>query len=375
MNYNFYRPTLAEINLSNLEFNFRQVEKIVGLKTRIMAVIKCDAYGHGLLPIAKRLAKLHTDYLAVASIDEAIILRENKIKSPILILGNILIKDINAIIKYNLAQTISEYQLASELSRMAKQNNKIIRVHIKVDTGMGRLGIPHWEVGAFLERVMKFEALHVEGLFSHLSSADNLENGFTKTQIEGFKKAIEIGRALGLELPMNNLANSAGVMAHKDTHFDLVRPGIMLYGGLPSPRFPRPVHLKPVMRFSGQIIQVRDFPDHTPIGYGRTYHTRGSQKAAVLSAGYGDGLFRSMSNRGKVLIGGKKVDLIGRISMNMAVCEVSGLKDVSPGMEAVFLGTQGEETITGDDMADWAETVSYEVFCSIGIGRNREYRG
>ena len=141
MKYNFYRPTLAEINLSNLEFNFHQVRKIVGLKTKIMAVIKCDAYGHGLLPIAKRLAKLNTDYLAVASIDEAIILKENKIKLPILILGNILAKDINAIIKYNLAQTISEYQLASELNRMAKKNNKLIRVHIKVDTGMGRLGI------------------------------------------------------------------------------------------------------------------------------------------------------------------------------------------------------------------------------------------
>jgi alanine racemase len=351
-------PNRINIDLSALEHNLNQVKKLVGQKTRIMGVVKSDAYGHGLLPVSRVLERNGVDYLGAAHVYEALELRRGGIK-----------------LETDLTPVLFDVAAFEVLAGETAKKGKNTPVLVKVDTGMGRLGIPHWEIGAFLERVMKFEALHVEGLFSHLSSADSLDNGFTGTQIEDFKKAIEIGRALGLELPMNSLANSAGVMAHKDTHFNLVRPGIMLYGGLPSPRFPRLVPLKPVMRFSGQIIQVRDFPDHTPIGYGRTYHTRGSQKAAVLSAGYGDGLFRSLSNRGKVLIRGKKVDLIGRISMNMAVCEVSGLKDVTPGMEAVFLGAQGEETITGDDMADWAETISYEVFCSIGIGRNREYRG
>jgi alanine racemase len=369
-------PNRINIDLSALEHNLNQVKKLVGQKTRIMGVVKSDAYGHGLLPVSRVLERNGVDYLGAAHVYEALELRRGGIKLPIAVLLGIRTREeATAVVETDLTPVLFDVAAFEVLAGETAKKGKNTPVLVKVDTGMGRLGIPHWEIGAFLERVMKFEALHVEGLFSHLSSADSLDNGFTGTQIEDFKKAIEIGRALGLELPMNSLANSAGVMAHKDTHFNLVRPGIMLYGGLPSPRFPRLVPLKPVMRFSGQIIQVRDFPDHTPIGYGRTYHTRGSQKAAVLSAGYGDGLFRSLSNRGKVLIRGKKVDLIGRISMNMAVCEVSGLKDVTPGMEAVFLGAQGEETITGDDMADWAETISYEVFCSIGIGRNREYRG
>jgi alanine racemase len=178
---------------------------------------------------------------------------------------------------------------------------------------------------------------------------------------------------MGLDLPLNNLANSAGLMRFKDTHFDMVRPGIMLYGGLPSPDFTPPVPLQPVMRFSGEVIQVRDFPDHTPVSYGRTYYTQGPRRIAVLSAGYGEGLPRTLSNRGRVLVRGKKVPITGRVCMNMTMVDVTGLREVRAGDEAVFLGTQAGERITADDLASWAGTISYDILCSAGQRNPKEY--
>jgi alanine racemase len=163
------------------------------------------------------------------------------------------------------------------------------------------------------------------------------------------------------------------MMAHKNSHFDMVRPGIMLYGGLPSPQFRTPTKLKPVMHFKGTILQIRDFPDQTPVSYGRTYFTKGRQNIAVLSAGYGDGLPRSLSNRGKVLAGGEDRDIVGRVCMNMTMVNVSDMKNVVAGQEVVFLGEQGHGCITGDALAGWAETISYEVFCSIGQKNGKEY--
>ncbi|MFH1349777.1 MAG: alanine racemase [Pseudomonadota bacterium] len=225
----------------------------------------------------------------------------------------------------------------------------------------------------FLERISTYKGLILEALTSHLSSADDPDSHFTEVQIHQFKKAIEIGHAMGFDLPLNNLANSAGVMAHKNSHFNLVRPGIMLYGGLPSPGFKNSLPLKTAMGFKGQILQIRDLPGQTPISYGRTYHTKGRQRIAVLSAGYGDGLPRSLSNRGKVLVGGRKVQIVGRVCMNMMMADVTGMTEVLPGSEVLFLGTQGDEIITGDQMAKWSETISYEIFCSIGQRNFREY--
>jgi alanine racemase len=179
---------------------------------------------------------------------------------------------------------------------------------------------------------------------------------------------------MGLSVPLNNLANSAGIMGYREAHFDMVRPGIMLYGGYPCPEFQSLATLRPVMHFKGQVIQVKNLPDASPVSYGRTYHTTGQQTIAVISAGYGDGLPRSLSSVGKVLIGGKKVPILGRVCMNMIMADVSGSRGIRAGDEAVFLGLQGEEMIAGDDMASWAGTIAYEVFCSLGQRNKKEYR-
>jgi alanine racemase len=371
-----HSPNSIVVDLSALGYNLNQVKKLVTPETRIMGVVKSDAYGHGLIPVSRALERNGVDYLGVAHINEALELRDNGIELPLVLLCGVRTEEeAKEAVAKDLTPVLFDPGMAESLAKESVKRGKRIHVQVKVDIGMGRLGIALSDLESFLKTIAGFKGLYLEALTSHLSSADEAESNFTKIQIEDFNRAIDIGRGMGLELPLNSLANSAGIMSHKEAQFSLVRPGIMLYGGLPSPDFKTSLSLKPVMHFKGQVIQTRDLPDNTPVSYGRTYYTKGKQKIAVLSAGYGDGLPRSMSNKGKVLIRGKKVDVVGTVCMNMTMCNVSGLRDIVPGSEAVFLGTQGEETITGDDMARWTQSISYEIFCSIGVGSRKEYTG
>ncbi|MCU0595076.1 MAG: alanine racemase [Desulfobacterota bacterium] len=362
------------IDLSALIHNLNQVKAIVGEKTKVMAVVKTDAYGHGLVAAAKALENSRAHCLGVAHFHEAMELRNRGISLPIVILCGIRTREeAEAVVSHGLIPTLFDPAVAEVLAAESARKKTRVSAYVKVDTGMGRLGLVGSELASFLNQVRRFKEIRMEGLTSHLSSADEADPGFTENQIRGFARAIEIGRAMGLDLPLNNLANSAGLMKFKSAHFDMVRPGIMLYGGLPSPDFNAPVALKPVMRFAAEVIQVRDFPDNTPVSYSRTYCTQGPRRIAVLSAGYGEGLFRSLSNRGKVLIRGKKVPITGRVCMNMTMVDVTGLKDVSSGEEAVFLGTQDGEKITADDLSSWAGTISYDILCSVGQRNPKEY--
>jgi alanine racemase len=362
------------IDLSALTHNLNQVKAIVGENTRVMGVVKADAYGHGLVAVAKTLEKNRVHCLGVAHFHEAMELRNRGISLPIVILCGIRTREeAEAVVYHGLIPTLFDLAMVEVLSAECARKKTLARAYIKVDTGMGRLGLLTSELVSFLHKVTRFKEIRIEGLTSHLSSADDGEPEFTETQIRSFRKAIEAGRAMGLDLPLNNLANSAGLLKFKDAHFDMVRPGIMLYGGLPSPDFKAPMPLKPVMRFSGEVIQVRDFPAHTPVSYGRTYYTQGPRRIAVLSAGYGEGLPRNLSNRGKVLIRGKKVPVTGRVCMDMTMVDVTGLGHVRAGDEAVFLGTQEGERITADDLASWTGTISYEILCSAGQRNPKEY--
>ena len=369
-----HSPNRVHIYLSALAHNLNQVRKLIGPKTRIMGIVKSDAYGHGLVPISQFLEKNGADSLGVAFIHEALELKQNGIKLPIFILCGIRSREEAVIaVHEDLRPVIFDIQGAEWLSQEAVRGKKQVHIHIKLDTGMGRLGIPHTETPVFLRRLMGLKGLEVEGLASHLSSADEPESDFTKDQIRHFQAAVDAGRSMGLDLPLNHLANSAGIMAYKDSHFEMVRPGIMLYGGLPAPGFPTPVPLKPVMELRGEILQVRDFPDQTPVSYGRTYYTKGPQRLAVTSAGYADGLLRHLSNKGKALIGGEKVDMVGTVCMNMILCDITSTKEVHPGDEVVYIGKSGEGSILGDDVARWADTISYEIFCSIGQKVIKDY--
>ena len=364
----------VKIDLSALEHNLNQARGLIDSDTLIMGIVKSDAYGHGIVQVSKLLEKNRVHCLGVSYPHEALDLRDNGIKIPIVILCGIRTeKDAETVVKKNLTPVVYDLISAEMLNKVALKNRKKVNIFVKIDTGMGRIGIPVSRTEAFIKVVMEHESLFIQGMLSHLSSADESVHNFTRKQVEIFRQAIDIGRKVGLELPMNSLANSAGIIEHKETHFDMVRPGIMLYGGLPSPGFKTSVNLKPVMKLTGRVLQVNNLPDRTPVSYARSYYTKGNQKIAVASIGYGDGLPRNLSNRGKVLIGGQKANIAGRICMNMATCNITGRTDVHPGDEVVVLGSQGECCITGDDIAEKAETISYEIFCSIGQRVKKKY--
>jgi alanine racemase len=369
-----HSPNKVSIHLPALVHNLNQVKKLIGPKTRIMGIVKSDAYGHGLIPVSRTLERSGIHSLGVAYVHEALELRKNGITIPINILCGIRSRqEAEACLNEGLQPIVFDLGMAEALSQEAERKKGLVKVSLKVDTGMGRLGIHHLEVGHFLKRLMEYKGLYIEGLASHLSSAHEASKNFTNDQIRYFQKAVDTGRSLGLDLPLNHLANSAGIMAYKDSHFNMVRPGIMLYGGLPSPDFNSPVSLKPVMTLKGTVLQIRDLPGSTPVSYDRTYHTKGPQQLAVTSAGYGDGLLRSVTNAGKALIGGERVNMVGAVCMNMIVCDITHVRDIVPGDEVVYLGAQRDEHILGDDIARWADTISYEVFCSIGQKADKEY--
>lgn len=367
-------PNKVIIDLSALVRNLHQIRTMVSEDTRIMGVVKADAYGHGLLKVARSLEKNGVDCLGTAYLHEAIDLRKGGVRLPIVILCGIRTRaEAHEALEKELTPVLYDLAVVETLSRESVNLGKRARIYLKVDTGMGRLGISHTDIGPFLQQIAPLKNLHIDGLTSHLASADEPESGFSEEQTKRFEKAVFIGRSMGFDLALNNMANSAGIMSHKRTHFDMVRPGIMLYGGLPSPDFISPVPLSPVMHFRAQVLQVRDLPHKTPISYGRTYHTEGPCRVAVVSAGYSDGLPRNLSNRGRVLIKGKRAAIVGTVCMNLTICDITGLKGVEPGDDVVFLGSQGGESIKGDDIAESAGTISYEVFCSIGRKNIREY--
>lgn len=370
-----YSPNKVTIDLSALEHNLNQVKRLIGPETKIMGIVKSEAYGHGLVKVAQVLENNGVHSLGVAHLEEALELREQGIKLPIVLLCGIRSgrEEVREVAEKDLTVVVYDISAAELLDREAAKRGKRINIHLKIDTGMGRLGVPYRKAGAFIKRIQGFYRLTLEALMSHLSSADDPDREFTEKQVRNFKETVDNVRAMGQSLPFNNLANSAGIMAHRDSHFQMVRPGIMLYGGRPSPDFSSPVPLKPVMTFMGEVLQTRDLPDKTPVSYGRSYYTKGPKKMAVISAGYGDGLPRSLSERGEVLIGGKRANIAGTICMNMLICDITGINNVSPGDEVVFIGAQGEGLITGDEMADWIDTISYEIFLSIGQGRSRNY--
>jgi len=372
----FHPQNNVRIDLSSLAFNMGQVKRLVGPDTKIMGIVKSDAYGHGLVEVSRTLERNGVYSLGTAFIHEALELRKNGIKVPVVILCGIKsMEDAEAAVENNLTPVIFELSSADMLAAAAEKRSKKANIQIKIDTGMGRLGVIYQDAVPFMTEIMRFSRLKIEGLMSHLSSADEDDSIFTASQIRKFMKTIDAARAIGMDLRLNNLANSAGVMAYRGSHFDMVRPGIMLYGGLPSPGFKPPLQLKPVMAFSGRIIQIRDMPDNTPLSYGRRYYTDGIKRIAVVSAGYGDGIPRGLTNKGKIIVRGQKADMVGTICMNLALCDITAIKDAAPGDEAVFLGRQGQEIITGDDMATWNDTISYEIFLSIGKGVEKEYTG
>jgi alanine racemase len=367
------RPTVAEIDLKALAFNYRQLRRKVPKGVRVLAVVKADAYGHGAVPISLELERLGVEFLGVAIPDEGVELRRGRVKVPILILGGIFEGDVDKIFRFNLTPVAFQKDSLKLLCREAEKQRKKVRVHLKVDTGMGRLGVPLPQWPEFLKEIKNFSKMEVEGILSHFALTDEGES-FTQHQWKEFQEAVKTAEALGICCKYTHMASSAMLTASPSYAGNLVRPGIMLYGSYPSPLAQKLVPLKPVMTLKTCIHFLKSIPPGSKISYGGTFVTRRESLIATLPIGYADGYSRYLSNRGQVLIRGKRAPIVGKVCMDFLMVDVTNIRNVSLGDEVILIGKQGKEQITAEEIADRINSISYEVFCSVGKRVPRIYK-
>jgi len=364
-----FRPTWAEVDLSALTYNFRRVKKVVAPGVKVMATIKADAYGHGLIPVGKMLAQEGADCFGVASIDEGINLRATGIKTPIVVLGLILKDDIDPLFTYGLTPTVSSYDLASALEKKARVLRQDIPVHVKVDTGMGRIGVQQTEALGLIKKIRRLRRLVIEGLFTHFAFAD-MDREFTAYQIRLFNDLIVQLRKEGIQIPLIHAANSMGILGYADSHFTMVRPGLVLYGLHPMDKLP--VRFKPVLSLKTKVVYAKRVAKGTGISYGHAYVTRRDTTIVTLPIGYGDGYPRNLSNTGPVLINGRRFTISGRICMDQVMVDVGNTR-VRSGDEAVLIGRQKDARISVEELAALAGTIPYEIVCGLGSRIPRVY--
>lgn len=370
----YRRPTLAEVNLRALAFNYRQIKRRLPKGVRILAVVKADAYGHGALMVSCTLEKLGVEYLGVAIPEEGIELRKGGVRTPILILGGIYPGDAEEIIEYGLTPVVFDLNSLKELSRAGEKRRKKVKIHLKVDTGMGRLGVPFPEFPKFLEKVRRFSHIEIEGLLSHFALIEE-GGGYTKDQWEKFQKAISILKEAGFSCRYFHMANSGILTLFPEFSGNLVRPGIMLYGSYPSLRFQSLIQLKPVLTLRTRIHFLKSVPAGSKIGYGGTFVTKKESLIATIPIGYADGYSLKLSNQGEVLVRGRRAPVVGKVCMDFTMVDVTEIPKVGLGDDVILIGRQGEEQITAEEIAEKIGSIPYEVLCVIGKRVPRIYRG
>ncbi|MBU5592573.1 alanine racemase [Clostridium sp. MSJ-4] len=368
------RPVWVEINLDNLSYNLRQVRKITKDK-EIIAVIKADAYGHGALGLVHTLLEEKVKRLGVAIITEAMELRRGGVQAPIMILGYTPLTFAKELIGYDIEQTVYSYEYAEELSKEAKKYNKKAKIHIALDTGMGRIGfLPNEESLQWVYKISKLPNISIEGLFSHFSSADEKDKEYTYLQLKKFNWFCEKLECMGVNVGVKHIANSAATIELPDTHFDAVRLGMIMYGYYPSKEVDKTnIDLKPVMTIKTNIIHVKTLLSGEYISYGRRFQTERESIIATLPVGYADGYNSLLFNKGKVIINGKLAPVVGRICMDQCMVDVTDIESVNVGDEVIIMGSQGGAKFDAEDIAEAIGTINYEVMCMISKRVPRVY--
>lgn len=368
------RPVWAEINLNNLADNMQEIRRVSKSKD-IIAVVKADAYGHGALDVSPILLKNGATRLAVAVASEAVELRRGGIECPIMILGFTPPSLVDILIRYDIEQTVYSYELAYELSKMAVKKNKIARIHISLDTGMGRIGfIPDQNSIDEVYRISKLPNIIIEGLFTHFSTADEEDKEYTYKQIDKYNWFYNRLKEMSIDVSIRHIANSAAIIDLPQTHFEAVRPGIILYGYYPSNYVSKnKIELKPVMSLKTNIVHIKDMEIGEYISYGRKFRCERKCKIATLPVGYADGYTRLLFNKGNVIINNTFAPVVGRICMDQCMIDVTDVNNVKVGDEVILMGESENLKITADDIAEKLGTISYEITCMISKRVPRVY--
>lgn len=363
------RPVWAEINLTNLDYNIKNIKAKIGDREMI-GVIKADAYGHGSVKVAEVLRENGCKTFAIATLQEAITLREAGAKEEIIMLG--LTPDMYAdtIVDYDITPVVCDSTNAKAISDAAAAKGKVVAGLIAVDTGMGRIGYLADEIEFGVEDVKKIAALpnfKIKGLFSHMSTADAADKTYSHGQEDKFNKFYDALTAAGITVPMKTLANSASIMELPTVHFDACRPGVILYGMYPSDEVDvNELSIKPVMSIKGNIVHLKDVPADFSVGYGRKYISKAPAKIATLALGYADGYPRPYSAFAKVIVNGVVCPIAGNICMDQCMVDVTNVPDVKVGDEVIIMGSDGKNTILADDIAKATGTINYEITCALG---------
>lgn len=375
MDYKFNRAW-AEVNLDNIAHNVKEIRKITDKKAEIMGVVKADAYGHGVKEVARTLLENGVTRLAVSMLDEAIQLRQEGIDVPILTLSYTDPRRAEEIILNDVTQTVFSHDVAEALSDAAVRLNRNVKIHIKIDTGMTRVGfMPGYSAVKNVVQISKLPKIIIEGLFTHFASADETDKSYTYVQFERFMSIVSELNRVGIYIPVKHVCNSAGLIDLPEMHLSMVRPGIALYGLYPSDEVDKTkVDLKPAMTLKANVILVKDVEKDTCISYGRIFKTSHNSKIATIPIGYADGYTRLLTNKGRVLVNGQFAPIVGKICMDQCMIDITGIDGhVNVGDEVVLFGRQNDSEIKVEDLAKSIGTINYEVVCIIGKRIPRVY--
>ncbi len=367
------RPTFCCIDLEALRSNFRRIKEKVGPQVKVLSMVKANAYGHGAIAVAQTLADEGTDAFGVATLEEAVELRQATIRQPIVVLAGTYVEQSDQFLEHGLTPVIHELETLRSLEAAIQRQSATLAIHLEVDTGMGRTGFLAAGLDLWLAELRKLKALRIEGVFSHFSDAESANETYSENQVRNFLSVITSLRNAGVTPSLVHMAKSAAVLTVPDSYYDMVRPGLALYGIYPSPQLSQEIALRPVLSWKTRIFQLKRVPEGTSLGYGRTFVTRRESLIGTLPVGYADGYQRSLSNRAVVLVRGGRAPVAGRISMDLTTIDVTDIDGVQQGDEVILLGRQGDVTISADEMASWANTISYEILTSIGARVPRIY--
>ena len=367
------RPTQVVVDLAQLTANYEAIQQRVGTAVLMMPILKANAYGHGLLPIAQHLEQLGAPYFGVAYLEEGLLLRQAGVRTPILVMGGIAGNQIPLFIEHDLTLTASSVEKLALIESTAVALGKTAKVHLKIDTGMERIGVHYYSAHTLLEASLHCPHCHVEGIYSHFANADAADLTHGRVQLARFQQVLGFYDKRGVPPPpLRHMANSGAILQLPEAHFDMVRPGILLYGVYPSDETQRTVVVQPTLTWQSRVVYFKVVQPEHPVSYGSTWQSEKMTRIVTVPVGYGDGYFRRLSNQARVLIRGKSYPVVGRICMDQMMVNI-GWETAYNGDEVILVGGQGAERITFEDLARWADTIPYEILTNINTRVPRLY--